>query len=66
MEQMAQYLIGLLHLSPALVSMVLGILFLVSEGLAYIPSVKSNGVFQLIQNLIVGLKDKLGGGEKKL
>lgn len=34
-------------------------LFAVSEGLSMLPFVKSNGVFQLVFNILKGIKDAL-------
>lgn len=38
-------------------AMILGVLFGVSEALSLIPQVKSNGVFQMIYNLLKSLMD---------
>ena len=40
---------------------ILGALFAVSEALSLIPQVKSNGVFQLVFNLLRALVGKGGG-----
>ena len=38
---------------------ILGALFAISEALAYIPSIKSNSVFQLIQNGLKKILDSI-------
>jgi hypothetical protein len=40
---------------PVLVAVLLG----VSEALTLIPSIKSNGIFQLIFNVLKSIKDKI-------
>jgi hypothetical protein len=46
--------------NPQNVAAVLGVLFTVSEALSLIPSVKANGVFQLVFRIIRGLSGKKG------
>ena len=46
-----QELIALIT-DPAKLSMIFGILFFISEALAYIPSIKANSVFQFIVGLV--------------
>lgn len=41
------------------ITLILGCLFAVSEGLAQIPSLKSNSVLQAISNGLKWVKDKL-------
>lgn len=38
-------------------AMVFGILFAISEGLSFIPGVKSNGIFQLVFGWLTSAKD---------
>lgn len=40
------------------VAVILGVLFGLSEALAYIPAVKANSVFQVIQNILCKLAPK--------
>lgn len=40
-------------------TLILGILFGLSEVLAMIPSIKSSSVFQLIYNVLKSIKDKI-------
>jgi hypothetical protein len=46
--------------NPQNVAVVLGALFTVSEALSLIPSIKANGVFQLVYRIIRGLSGKKG------
>jgi uncharacterized membrane protein YuzA (DUF378 family) len=53
-----QFLVGLLHLKVELVAAIFGALFFVSEILASVKGVASNGVFQVIKNVIKKLAGK--------
>jgi len=46
------------HVNSDVLSMVFGILFFVSEGLALIPGIQSNSIFQLIFNVIKKMAGK--------
>lgn len=46
--------------NPQNVAVVLGVLLSISEALSLIPSIKANGVFQLVFRIIRGLSGKKG------
>ena len=48
----------------AVITAVLGILLAISEALSLNPKVKSNGVFQMIWNILKGAVKLLGGKKK--
>lgn len=43
-------------MSPDKVALIFGVLFALSEGLAQIPMIKANSVFQLIVSILSALK----------
>lgn len=45
-------------------TVILGVLLAISEGLAMIPSLKSNSILQFVMNLIKSLEN-LGGGSQE-
>lgn len=44
--------------TTAILTMVFGVLFGVSEALSLIPAVRANGVFQLVSNILAKLAGK--------
>jgi hypothetical protein len=53
-----QFVIGLLHVKAEILAAIMGVLFAVSEALGAISGLASNGVFQLIKNVIKKLAGK--------
>lgn len=50
--QMVNFFAGLLHISPDLLAGILGAALAISEALALIPFFKSNGILQMIINIL--------------
>lgn len=46
--------------NPQNLAVVLGVLLSISEALSLIPSIKANGIFQLVFRIIRGLSGKKG------
>lgn len=47
-------------------AMIFGILWGISEALSYVPSIKANGIFQAISNVIASLNGKNPDGTPKV
>lgn len=47
-----------MELITANISLIILTLFVISEGLSLIPSVKANGIFQLVAGFLQNMKDK--------
>ena len=58
MEAIANFILGLLHISPDAAVVIFGALLAISEALALIPALKSNSVLQLVINSLKKLAGK--------
>lgn len=50
-----------MDMNTGMISIILGVLWGISEALALIPAVKSNSIFQLIVNILGALTGKKSG-----